>query len=65
MTHHYSMAQIVELHAALEKIREDNGRWNKSLATLRLEQEAMRQDTSPPKVPQERKTAQESELLSR
>lgn len=65
MTHHYSMAQIVELHGALEKIREDNGRWNKSLATLRLEQEAMRRDTSPPKVPQQRKTAQESKLLSR
>lgn len=32
-------AQIVELHAALEKIKEDTGRWNKSLATLRQEQE--------------------------
>jgi hypothetical protein len=31
MTRHYSMAQIVELHAALEKIKEDTGRWNKSL----------------------------------
>ncbi len=30
MTRHYSMAQIVELHAALEKIKEDTGRWNKS-----------------------------------
>lgn len=40
MTHHYSVAQIVELHAALEKIKEDTGRWNKSLATLRREQEA-------------------------
>jgi integrase len=65
MTHHYSMAQIVELHGALEKIREDNGRWNKSLATLRLEQEAMRGDASPPKIPQQRKTAQETKLSSR
>jgi integrase len=39
MTRHYSVAQIVELHAALEKIKEDSGRWNKSLATLRREQE--------------------------
>lgn len=42
MTHHYSVAQIVELHGALEKIRADNGTWNKSLQTLRLEQEATR-----------------------
>lgn len=39
MTRHYSVAQIVELHAALEKIKEDSGRWNKSLATLRREHE--------------------------
>jgi integrase len=57
MTHHYSMAQIVEVHAALEKITDDNGCWNKSLGTLRLEQEATRRDASPPKVPQQRKTA--------
>ncbi|HSB23517.1 MAG TPA: hypothetical protein VLE94_10450, partial [Burkholderiaceae bacterium] len=47
MTHHYSMAQIVELHAALEKIKDDTGRWNKSLRTLRLEQEAALRDKSP------------------
>jgi hypothetical protein len=29
ITHHYSMAQIVELHGALEKIRKDSGAWNK------------------------------------
>ncbi len=57
MTHHYSMAQIVELHGALEKIKEDSGCWNKSLATLRLEQEATRRDASPPKVPRQEKTA--------
>lgn len=56
MTHHYSMAQLVELLAALEKIKEDTGRWNKSLATLKLEQEDARQNASPPKVPQQRKT---------
>jgi integrase len=56
MTHHYSMAQIVEVHGALEKIKDDKGCWNKSLATLRLEQEATRRDASPPKVPQQRKT---------
>ncbi|URI08370.1 tyrosine-type recombinase/integrase [Aquincola tertiaricarbonis] len=43
MTHHYSMAQIVEIHAALEKIRDDSGRWNKSLATLKLEQQQARE----------------------
>lgn len=37
MTRRYSVAQIVELHAALEKTKEDSGRWNKSLATLRRE----------------------------
>ena len=39
MTRHYSVAQVAELHAALEKIKEDCGRWNKSLAMLRREQE--------------------------
>ena len=33
-------AQIVELHGALEKIKDDNGCWNKGLKTVRLEQEA-------------------------
>lgn len=42
MTQHYSVAQIVELHEALEKIRDDTGRWNKTLATLRQEQEELR-----------------------
>jgi len=58
MTHHYTMAQIVELHGALETITHDNGRWNKSLATLKREQqEATKEDASPPKVPQQEKTA--------
>lgn len=54
MTHHYSVAQIVELYSALEKIRADNGTWNKSLLTLRQEQEAARGKLSPPKVPQQK-----------
>jgi integrase len=59
MTQHYSVAQIVEIHSALEKIRDDTGRWNKSLAMLRREQQQEgRGDASPPKVPQQRKTAQ-------
>jgi integrase len=57
MTQHYSVAQVVELHAALEKIRDDSGRWNTSLAMLKKEQEGLTGDTSPPKVPQQRKTA--------
>lgn len=54
ITAHYSVAQIVELHGALEKIRADDGRWNKSLATLRLEQAEGRRDLNPPKVPQKK-----------
>lgn len=57
MTHHYSMAQIVELHGALEKIKADSGAWNKSLHTLRLEQEGIRGISTPPKVPAQRKIA--------
>lgn len=52
MTQHYSMAQLVELHAALEKIEEDTGVWNKTLATLRAEHQARETgEASPPKVP--------------
>ncbi|HZF80320.1 MAG TPA: tyrosine-type recombinase/integrase [Rubrivivax sp.] len=57
MTHHYSMAQIVELYAALEKIKEDSGVWNKSLATLKLEQQAAKRDLSHAKPTQQKKTA--------
>ncbi|MBL0918008.1 MAG: tyrosine-type recombinase/integrase [Hydrogenophaga sp.] len=56
MTRHYSVAQIVELHAALEKIRDDSGRWNRSLAMLKREQEEAR-GLNPPKVPEQRKAA--------
>ena len=63
MTHHYSVAQIVELHSGLEKIKDDNGRWNKSLAMLRIEQENAKRD-GPPKVPQQEKMAQSREALS-
>ena len=56
MTRHYSVAQIVELHAALEKVKEDSGRWNKSLQTLRREQEGQKAEATPPRVPQQRKT---------
>ena len=53
MTHHYSVAQIVELHSALEQIKDDSGRWNKSLAMLRLEQRnGQSVGASPAKVPQ-------------
>jgi Phage integrase family len=65
MTRHYSMAQIVELHAALEKIKEDTGRWNKSLATLRREHEEAVRGTlggkSPPRVPPAKKDGLEAE----
>ncbi|MGJ7490192.1 tyrosine-type recombinase/integrase [Variovorax sp. ZT4R33] len=55
MTRHYSVAQLQELHGALEKVKADSGRWNKSLATLRREQEEGRRvDASPPEVPQKK-----------
>ena len=50
---HCSMAQIAELHAALEKVKANSGRWNKTLATLRQEQEERELGKPiPPKVPQ-------------
>ena len=53
MTQHYSMAQIAELHAALEKIAADTGRWNKTLSTLRQEQaERNFGEANPPQIPQ-------------
>lgn len=42
ITGHYTMAQIMELHGALEKIKDETGRWNKTLATLRQEHEERR-----------------------
>ena len=57
MTRHYSVAQIVELHAALEKVKEDSGRWNKRLQTLLRQQEAVRLNATPPISPRQRKTA--------
>lgn len=57
MTQHYSVAQIVELHDALEKIKDDTGRWNKSLATLRMEQEDAVRELTYPKVTQAKKIA--------
>ena len=52
VTQHYSVAMILELHQALEKIKEDNGKWNKSLSTLKREQNEARQAATPPNVPQ-------------
>jgi len=71
MKRHYSVAQLVELHAALEKIKDGQrpkgaagGRWNKSLATLRREREEAARGSDfaglgtsvPQKSPQLRKT---------
>jgi integrase len=52
MTQHYSVAQVVELHQALEKVKDDAGRWNKSLAMLKQEQSGDFAGATPPKVPQ-------------
>ena len=59
MTHHYSTAQVVELHGALEKIKADDGQWNKSLATLKMEQKAMRGRPESPKCPPGKKNGLE------
>jgi integrase len=37
ITEHYTMAQIRELHAGLEKIAKPSNDWNKSLQALRAE----------------------------
>ena len=37
VTNHYSMAQIRELHEALEKITQPTNGWNKSLQALKAE----------------------------
>lgn len=55
MTQHYSVAQVVELHAALDKVKDDAGRWNKSLAMLRREQAGDvgdKVEATPPRIPQ-------------
>jgi hypothetical protein len=54
------------LHAAREKIKDDTGLWNKSLATPKLEQQEAPDGTGvPQKVPQQKQTAQTVERLSR
>ena len=55
MTRHYSVARIVELHAALEKVKEDSWRWNKSLRMLRREQEGPNGGSHSPKSPPAKK----------
>jgi len=54
---HYSVAHVREIHAALEKIKDDTGRWNKRLAMPRREQRGSKRGCKPPKkVPRQRKT---------
>jgi len=53
MTAHYSMAQIIELHRAIERITAPSEAWNKSLDTLRREAaEARARAATHPKVTQ-------------
>ena len=51
MTCHCSAAQIVELHASRENVKDDNGRWNKSSATLRSSKRGGRDTPLPQKSP--------------
>ena len=53
MTAHYSMAQIVEVFEALEKIKDETNRWNISLQSLVREAAVARVTV---KSPLERKT---------
>ncbi|GGI16386.1 hypothetical protein GCM10008066_03700 [Oxalicibacterium faecigallinarum] len=53
VTAHYSMAQIVEIFEALEKIKDETNRWNISLASL-ISQAAEKRVTQ--KSPTQRKT---------
>jgi integrase len=53
MTAHYSMAQLVEIFEALEKIKDETHRWNVSLQSLAREA-ASRQLTAD--LPQQKKT---------
>lgn len=63
VTHPYSMAQIVELHDALERNKADGGRWNKSLATLKLEQREGHVGMSvPQRSPRQRKRVSPCEV---
>ena len=65
MTCHYSVAQIVELHAALEKVKDDNGRWNKSSVTLRSRKRGGRDAPLPQKSPHKEKRPRSEKPLSR
>ena len=57
MTRHDSMTKLRELryarevHNAVEAIKAESGDWNKSLATLKMEQMESQVSISPPKVP--------------
>jgi integrase len=53
MTGHYSTAQIVEVFEALEKIKDETNRWNKSLQSL-IREAAEKRTTAV--LPQQRKT---------
>ena len=56
-TDDYSVAQLQELHHALEKVSTDAGRWNRSLSMIKRERdEAVAAGESPKSTPQ-RKTA--------
>lgn len=41
ITDHYSMAQIMEIHDALEKITQPSNGWNKSLQTLKADRKSV------------------------
>ena len=66
-THHSTLAQIVAWHGDLEKIKQDSGRWQKSLATPRQEQEARRRelagDASPPQSHPPKKNGLDAESI--
>jgi integrase len=57
MTHHYSVAQIAERQYALERMKSDEGRWNRTLAMIRLEEKGKSGRESPKGPPPQEKRA--------
>ena len=51
MTAHYTLAQLRELHEALEKVSTDSGRWNRSLSMLKREHASVQLNRVPQNSP--------------
>ena len=61
ITDHYSVAQVIEIHRALELIKDDSGRKNRTLDSLRREAAAKRLVFEKASLPHESPTLPEAE----